>query len=57
MTLDADAYITGFDNEYSSYPNPINNNEPAYYLSGKSHTEGLEAESTIIALIRLYGGS
>jgi iron complex outermembrane receptor protein len=47
VTLDVDTYITRFDNGYSSYPDPNNNNEPVYYLSGKSKTKGLEAESTV----------
>jgi len=47
VTLDVDTYVTRFDNAYSSYPDPNNNNEPVYYLSGKSKTKGAEAESTI----------
>jgi len=47
ITLDIDSYITRFENGYSSYPDPDNNNDPVYYLSGKSKTKGLEAESTI----------
>lgn len=47
LTLDTDAYIIGFDNAYSSFPDPTNNNEPVYFLAGKSHTKGLEAESTV----------
>ncbi len=46
-TLDMDGYIIGFENAYSSFPDPANNNEPVYFLAGKSHTRGLEAESTI----------
>jgi len=45
--LDVDSYITRFENGYSSYPDPNNNNEPVYYLSGRSKTKGAEAESTI----------
>ena len=47
MTLDMDGYIIGFENAYSSFPDPNNNNEPVYYMAGKSATRGLEAESTI----------
>jgi iron complex outermembrane receptor protein len=46
-TLDVDSFITRFDNGYSSYPDPNNNNEPVYYLSGRSKTKGAEVESTI----------
>jgi len=47
VTLDVDSYVTRFENGYSSYPDPANNNEPVYYLSGTSRTKGAEAESTI----------
>jgi iron complex outermembrane receptor protein len=47
VTLDVDTYVTRFENAYSSYPDPNNNNEPVYYLSGTSKTKGAEAESTI----------
>ncbi len=47
ITLDVDSYISRFENGYSSYPDPDNNNEPVYYLSGKSKTKGVEGESTI----------
>jgi iron complex outermembrane recepter protein len=47
MTLDVDAYTIRFENGYSSFPDPNNNNEPVYYLSGASRTKGAEVESTI----------
>jgi iron complex outermembrane recepter protein len=47
VTLDFDSYITRFENGYSSFPDPNNNNEPVYYLSGTSKTKGVEAEGTI----------
>src|SRR5262249_20069211 len=47
LTLDLDAYLTRFENGYSSYPDPNNNNEPVYYLSGASKSKGVELESTV----------
>jgi len=45
VTLDVDSYVTRFDNAYSSYLDA--DNEPVYYLSGRSKTKGAEAETTV----------
>ncbi len=47
FTLDADAYRIAFDNDYSSATDPATG-EPAYFLSGRSTTKGVEAESNIL---------
>ena len=46
MTLDLDSYFIRFDNSYSSTPD-AGTGEPVYYLSGRSKTKGIEAESTV----------
>jgi iron complex outermembrane receptor protein len=44
-TLDLDTYFIHFENAYSSVPDAAG--EPIYYLTGKSKTKGVEAESTV----------
>ncbi len=46
-TLDFDFYHVRFDNDYSSTIDPATG-EPVYYLTGRSRTEGVEAESNIV---------
>jgi iron complex outermembrane receptor protein len=47
-TLDVDAYHINFQSDYSSTLNVVTG-ETEYYLNGKLVTQGVEAESTILA--------
>jgi iron complex outermembrane receptor protein len=46
-TLDFDVYHVRFDNDYSSTIDPVSG-EPVYYLTGRSVTQGVEAESNVV---------
>ena len=46
-TLDVDVYHILFQNDYSSVFDTVTG-DTVYYLTGKSVTQGVEAESTIL---------